>query len=390
MKKKKINNIAFLLLFLLTIVIPFPDYSLISKAIIALALWNFIFFFKQYPLLIEKHKEFLFALMTPGILAVAGLFWSDNVNQGLQEVQRLLPFFFIPLAILPLKINREKYKWIFNWFSAAVFSAFTIGLIFHWLFKFFNWGVYDSYHEFAFFLNRHPTYFSLFTVIIMIHAIYFLLKEYRFYYVLHIATGLFILYTLSTRIAFPALIIGVIIIFFVINNFLVKYRFLLILPILIVAIISSIWVFQKKNPFERLHHSNMSYMEHRVKHWESVWEISLKTPLAGKGTGSSRSDLWNLYKEKGLKNAFQEKYNAHNQFLEVILNYGFSGFFLFLLSVLFLFKSFAKCNDKALAWSILTVLLVFMLTESILVRLSGIVIYALWISLLFKICKDER
>ena len=122
-------------------------------------------------------------------------------------------------------------------------------------------------------------------------------------------------------------------------------------------------------------------MGFRELHWKAVLEtIAQNNLLIGYGTRSHRDFLYNKYKDYGLTSAYKEDYNAHNQYLEVFLEFGLLGFILFLSMILYLLWIFNKNKDFS-ALSILLVFLIYMLTESIFQRHSGIVIFSFLIAL---------
>jgi len=95
----------------------------------------------------------------------------------------------------------------------------------------------------------------------------------------------------------------------------------------------------------------------------------------GNGTKSNEQNRLEKYKENNLTKAFEERYNAHNQFIEVYYCYGAIGLLLFLIHCGFLMK--LMLHNKRWYFLILYMgTLFYFLIESILVRSYGIIIYA--------------
>ncbi|MCB0744692.1 MAG: O-antigen ligase family protein, partial [Ignavibacteriae bacterium] len=150
---------------------------------------------------------------------------------------------------------------------------------------------------------------------------------------------------------------------------------LIIVPVLLGSVYFTPY-FQKRFDPSTTETAQISDMEFRELHWKAVLEtISHNNLLVGYGTRSHRDYLYTKYKEYGLTSAYREGYNAHNQYLEVFLEFGTIGFVIFLSLILYLLWVFKK-NEDYFALSILLVFLIYMLTESIFQRHSGIVIFS--------------
>ena len=93
--------------------------------------------------------------------------------------------------------------------------------------------------------------------------------------------------------------------------------------------------------------------------------------------------MYQKYKEAGYEIAYVQKYNAHNQFLEIMLDNGLVGLILFLTTILYQLRLIIKRKQMyflAVYWSIL----VFLFTESLLERQNGVIIWSLFISLILR------
>jgi O-antigen ligase len=148
------------------------------------------------------------------------------------------------------------------------------------------------------------------------------------------------------------------------------------LPILVVFIFSSP-NFEKRFQPSKTEISTMEDFDFRMIHWRAVIEtIQSNSLLFGSGTKGDRDYLYNKYREYKLTSAYEEKYNAHNQFLEIPLNHGVLGLLFFLFFLGYIIKPLLF-HKKYFYISIMLVFIIYMLTESILVRHSGIVLFSL-------------
>ena len=85
--------------------------------------------------------------------------------------------------------------------------------------------------------------------------------------------------------------------------------------------------------------------------------------------------MYEEYLNLNFETGFLNNYNAHNQYLEITLFFGITGLFLLLLILYILTVKSNQVKDM-IGLSITIVFIIFMITESILERHSGIVIFA--------------
>ena len=120
----------------------------------------------------------------------------------------------------------------------------------------------------------------------------------------------------------------------------------------------------------------------RMLIWNSALELIAENPLWGVGTGDIKDELLEKYKEKDIKPAFEQKLNAHNQFLQTYLGLGLIGFLL-LLGSLLIPAWFAFKKGQLLYLPFLLLILLHMSVESILEKQAGVVFYAFFNVLFF-------
>lgn len=120
----------------------------------------------------------------------------------------------------------------------------------------------------------------------------------------------------------------------------------------------------------------------RVRNWQSAIEAISDAPLFGHGTGDSETAL-QAYRHKDSWE-HQQKYNAHNQYLDITLRFGLVGLFywLFLLGYL-LWKSYSLNQYFFFFFILLFALSSF--TEVLLDRFHGVALFALILSIFANI-----
>lgn len=108
----------------------------------------------------------------------------------------------------------------------------------------------------------------------------------------------------------------------------------------------------------------------RQQVWSSVLDVIYQSPFFGYGVGDIQEILNTSYKKKEIIGL-----NAHNQYLQFILHH---GIILFFTLTLFIFKIIKQCvaNKNSVLLFSWTTLLFFCLTESILNRQWGVILFA--------------
>lgn len=377
------DGIFYWLLAFCLISLPFPDYSFNSQAIIALSVyWLFYNSFTEKKELLLQNKLPLLLFSSLFWVPILGAIYTTNLEAAVEELQLKLPFLVFPVILLTVRL-KDCRPFILNNFVLGLLAASFLALAKVGYFRINNLGNYFYYSKFSEFLDKHTTYFSLFIVICLLWLLWQFMhrKANKFLLIIGALVLLYIFYLLSVRISIIALTVGALIIILSAIAAVWKRVLLIItIPVLLGSVYFTPY-FQKRFEPSTTETTQISDMEFRELHWKSVLEtIAQNNLLIGYGTRSHRDYLYNKYKEYGLTSAYKEGYNAHNQYLEVFLEFGLLGLVIFLGLILYLMWVFKKNRDY-FALSILFVFLVYMLTESIFQRHSGVVIFSFLIAL---------
>lgn len=363
--------------------IPLPgnNFSSISMMVL-LFVWVF---YLPFPIKLKNladNRKKLLLMLIPFLLSVVGLIYTDNLDYGLRKVELLLPFVVYPLILFSISKEEKLHRFVMYCFSFGTLMAALIAVSRAVYLKWHNLGEYFYYFKFAELLDKHTTYFSLFVVITSLFLFYETLKK-RFPYVffgLIAVFFVFVLYIVSARISIVALGAGGFILLYYHLKTRFKWVVLLVLPLSLMALFAAP-NFQKRFELNQTEQGPVNDYDFRKQHWLSVIEtIKHQSILIGGGTGSDRDYLYERYENYKLTAAYLDEYNAHNQFLEILLDYGLMGLSLFVLMLVGSLMIFYK-NKDSLALIFLTVFLIFFLTESLLQRQDGVVCFGLIISL---------
>lgn len=377
------EQIFYWLLAFCLISLPFPSYSFNSQAIIAFAAyWLFYNSFSEKKELFLENKIPIIALSSLFWIPLLGMLYTDNIDVAIKELLLRLPFLVFPLTLLTVQL-KECRSFVIKQFVFGVLAASLLAIAKVGYFMFNDLGNYFYYSKFSVFLDKHTTYFSLFVVICLLWLLWLFIYK-KANQILLVFGGfvlLYVFYLLSVRISIIALVAGsLIIILSSITSTWKKVLTVVIIPVLLGSIYFTPY-FQKRFDPSITETAEISDIDFRKMHWKAVLEtITHNNILVGYGTRSDRDYLYNKYKEYGLTSAYKESYNAHNQYLEVLLEFGIIGLLLFLGLILYLLWFFIKRKDY-FALSVLAVFLIYMLTESVLQRHSGIVIFSFLMAL---------
>lgn len=118
-------------------------------------------------------------------------------------------------------------------------------------------------------------------------------------------------------------------------------------------------------------------VESRTIIWRTVIDHAETFWLKGVGNGNDTDILVNFYKEAGFEKGVAERYNTHNQFLQVWLVSGIFGLLLFCAVFLYQLHYAWKRNDN-LYFFFLLLCVVNSLTESVFEVQSGVLFFALF------------
>jgi hypothetical protein len=147
--------------------------------------------------------------------------------------------------------------------------------------------------------------------------------------------------------------------------------------------------------FKKIKNKNPnSNTDFRVMLWVSSIELIKENLIFGIGAGGSDNRLYEVFAVKRQWYDKKEKYHAHNQYLQILLDIGLVGFIPFIALFLYFFKFCYRIKDEKLKMIGINFILIVginFLFESMFERYSGIsffmFFYCLFISLMDRVDK---
>jgi len=363
------------------------------------------------------------------LMVLIGLFLTQNQREARFELEKKLLILFMPLILgtsSPLTLAERSLVFKSFILSCIVASFICLGYAVHMNYKedhtltyvynaivhdihlpehyyYFNYW-YFTYELYAKPLGMHPIYLSMYFVFSAYLSVYLWwgknLSKSRKLALLGLLFFFFInIVMLASRMQMgvAALSLTIFILAMARRNGQLWKGLIFLAAISVIALFI---IF--KNPVirERIiesnkphaHYSENKYGEGglslRTYKWKYTWEAILLSPWFGTGTGDAQDALQERYQAHAFDIGYTNRFNAHNQYLQVWLEHGVLG----LISLLFCWGYMIGQSLTTKSWLALSFIGLFMiscLTESMLEVNKGIAFYAFFSALLFFTMPEE-
>ena len=396
------GGLTFVFCFLSVIILPIYVHYLPPVMILWVLFWIIENKSELKKGIIKNNKAaILFFLFIAFFLwQISGLFLAESLNTGFERLFKRLSFLFFPLVLFyPGSRIIKHINLIIRLFAICTFIyiVYCMGTALHhsliiqnhkWIF---NPHPAEFDYENYFYGSRlsdpmHPSYLAMYIVISVLisfeslfnHSLSHLKKG---IWTIMIIVFIVVIYLLSAR----AGILAGIIIFPV--YFLLKFynRFPKWIILIVLGIMASLLVIvAKKN--ERVSSSiegvskekfdNTLKNDPRLLIWKSALGVVKKNLIVGVGTGDATEKLKEEFILRGYVNGFYDNLNAHNQFLEILLENGLIGLILFLAILVYMFH-IAINQQNILLGLFISSIIIFFIFETMLNRLAGVSFFPL-------------
>lgn len=353
----------------------------------------------------------LFVFILLYLISLIGMTYTFNVEEGVFRLQQKLPLLIFPLIFGTTDIiTLPLVKKILLHFIIAVSINCTISLAY---------GINNYFHTWqtemltGYNLMLFPdTYANVMGILCLTGVIFCFLffKEFsgRRKIFLGLALILLSVYILLLSIRLIIALLVIVIMLFIlqsINN--IKYRILFISTLFILAISASLlvpslqkkWIeltdFSKENTIKLDEDSSLGRawggQAIRIAIWKCSKDILKEHWLIGVGTGDIQDTLQQTYENRKFYFASRfNKYNAHNQYLQMTIGYGIPGLILLLLCIIAPFFKPRNPINKFYYLFLLSFLSICF-TEVILDVNKGVIWYSFFNSILaFSVYKKEK
>lgn len=351
----------------------------------------------------ETKERFDFKLFLVSIsffvVLLISIIYSKDLNYALRKLETSLSLLAYPIIFVLLyniKENLEKS------FIEILKSVFVITLAVFLISTFTFFLLTEPYFTFKSAIVHYVTLIDLRIVGYEIHSIY-----------LAMYVGVGILFLLSSlpnstviKKIYVLLLISVFLIFLALLNkkgpilALVGLTFIYLIKIRLklkptIYIMSSILIFisvlvlipkykginrfKELVDFDGLRTNANSSTSIRLDIYQCSINQFIKSPIIGYGWGDVKGTLNECYEIEN-PNLLLKNYNSHNQFLSILLSTGIVGLFVFFFYFYFIFK-FSNKSENQLLFFLLLYFGLNMLSENILEREDGVVLFSFFINL---------
>jgi O-antigen ligase len=374
-------------------------------------LWGVFWFFENrndfrtIPVRGNNQAMLFFLFLALFIWQTGELALADSLNSGFERIFKRLSFLLFPLVLfypgLRIKQNLELILRIFV-ISVLAYLVYCFGNALHssLVFKDGRW-VFNAYHELytyeSFFTGArlssivHPSYLSMYVLLSALISFESgfdsnLSFKKRF---LWLSASVFLVIVLNLLSSRAGVLAGFIVLsIYFILKFYRKISKAVIVIVFVTAGVGSV-VMLKTN--ERLRYSideltssgihGTFSNDTRYLIWKSAFSVIKSNLLLGVGTGDASDELKKEFKKRGYVEGYYDNLNAHNQFLEILLENGIIGLVIFLSLIGYsVYMSVAKQN--LLSGLFVIMMIVFFMFETVLNRLAGITFFPLFIFIL--------
>ena len=360
-------------------------------------------FIEQIP---PSHKGLYILLFCFYLWQIVGMLYTDNQHEGWRNISLRFSLFFFPLILInPGEFIRRRIMTLVQVFaiSAFLYVLFCFGyalfrsldfqngiLTFNPYMPDYDWVNY--FYGFQLAIFQHPSYLSMYIILALFIALESLFEKSgkRKIKIFWFAVSIILLisiYFLSSRAAILTTIITLP------AYFLYRFRmyginrrvgisvlvtFLISIPVLLTNPRVNFYLKgeSKKEWVDRALH------ESRIVMWTSAFNIVRNNIIFGVGTGDTQDELNKEYLKSSLRSEVKGKnFNAHNQFIEVMVENGLIG--LMLLVSVFIMIFYISLSKKNILYFIFAIIvIVSFMFETMLNRLAGITFFAIFSFLL--------
>ncbi|MGB3150590.1 MAG: O-antigen ligase family protein [Maribacter sp.] len=382
--------------------LPLLNMALTNIALALFAISGIISFIEKKETGIVQVKTLILdicCLSLPLLTAAISLIWTQDLKTGWSFVERSLPFLVIPLVVFlgkPINKKQQFKKFIKVYvISAFVLAIIVLGHILAWYVLDSHIIVYKSFEDYTRegvdkipFFNEHAIYLAL----LMSTALLFLFYI-RFKKIWLKATIAIVLLATMVLLGSRGPLIALIIVFIGIILFKkwhLQYKAFAIGGFVLFTVLIVLFSPLKNRMAQFISTKHLypqgdyfNSVNLRTAIYTCSYKLGFKEPILGLGPGDVQISLNECYRNNFNTTAFDKGiFNSHSQLLFYWISYGFAGLFIFL-AVYFLFVRKALFRKQHLYLSFLIFMALCSLSENILNRNTGIMIFSIFNSFFY-------
>ncbi len=390
------ENILKLFILIIAFILPFEK-IIIRYLLVLFAL--FCLFIADYKQLKERQNWIKLSLISLWILPFLQLLILNKLEIYWDHLMTKLTLLIIPIIIITcywpyeIKIGKVLKFFTLGCLISALFCMLNSLFSYYFLenIKAFNYTSLSIFH--------HPGYFTMYLNFVIGITYLALLKPIEFFnisikwsIIIISFLTLFILIASSRTGWITNILLHIIFLTIIITNKKFSKKIFVYVIIFLIPFVSIIYI----NPTIKLRFNELvknainvenskkvsSSSNVRRKTWLTSTKLIKKKWLFGYGTGIGKKALKEQNKKDGYDYMYKKNFNAHNQFLQVLIDHGLIGFLILLFYSFFMIYS-SIVKKKFIFTIFLCIIILNFLTESILETQSGVIFFAFFNTILF-------
>jgi hypothetical protein len=344
---------------------------------------------------------------------IAGLLFANSLESGFERIFKRLSYLLFPLVLFT---PGERIKSNVN-FLLKLFATFTFFYLLYCFGNAFNHSLsivdnklvfnphpvdYDYENHFLSLrlaYPMHPSYLSIYIILSLLVAFESLFdkseaKSWKVFWSVAILIYFISVNLLSSRSAFFSMII-ITPLYFILKFYKRSYKWFYVSGIFLFFLVFFIAALTNERFSNDLNKIRSNSVQSAIKEdirysiWNSAISLIKENPVMGVGTGDASCELKKKFRSFGYSEGYYDDLNAHNQFLEILLENGLIGLLIFLTILGYMIYIAVSDRNYIYALFILS-MLIFFAFETALNRLSGITYFSLFSFLLVYLKKDRR
>jgi len=348
-----INKIINYLLILLAFVFPLSAKKITGILILIIILWVIEGNWKNKFVVLRNSTPFKYYFVFIIFMGLS-LFWSDSIYGGFVKhypengIVEYFKMYFLGFMLVPIMLTSMKQEYVKPIISSFLAAMFMSELA--------SWAIYMEWIEIKGRLANNPSPFmhhSLYSIFLTV-SIFVLVTEVfkvkslylKIVMVLFMLSSLVNLFLNGGRLGQLAFFISLFI--FTLMKFKITFK-TIILSVLTVVIIfslaykvSPIFQFRVDNAIHSI--EKMSQGDFRSSWGSRVYalivakDIVLENPIIGTGIGDAKKEFMERSKKYPQGEVVIGYWHMHNQYMQILLETGIAGLFLFFLFLFYLLK----------------------------------------------------
>lgn len=328
------------------------------------------------------------------IVVIVSYLYSDNKVYALRKLSTMSSLLVFPLlfGLLNKEVRKAMRGWKLLLLKIYIYSVLVFNIvpfIYLWITHYtfsemiihYATIVRVDFGKFAI----HPIYLSMHTSLAIIFSFFLIVKSTSKKIITVLLAIDLVLLTFLVLYAKKGPLIALCLMLFLTLFFQRKKKFFKPYLVSIIILIGvTVLVPKTRNKFielfkiENVEVGNVNSTNLRYSIYETAIHLISDSPVIGYGIGDYNDLLIEAYKEDGNDVLYEGKYNAHNQYLSLLLIGGVIAVFLFVVFLAFNTIIAIRFDNQLL---ILTMIFysIVMLTENILERESGVLYFSLFV-----------